>query len=99
MALILGMKEGRSFFVGDTKVTVEEVVHQQRFKVRVHGAMDKLLEVDVKQRVEILTDVFVSAGKPHQNRDLVQVAIEAPRHVKVLRDVLYRKEMAGGQQV
>lgn len=98
MALSLGLQlnspdgNDRAFYIGDTLVSLEDVTHPMKFRLRVHGAIDKIVEVTDRRREEILPNVFVSAGLG--NEDQVKVSIEAPRNIKILRDRLYREAHA-----
>ena len=95
MALVLEIHRGRGFYVKDTKVTVEQIFTPSRFQVMVHSksGLSTLMEVNNKQKTEILPDVYVQAGRDQNNRggDLCKIAITAPPNVKILRDTLYEK--------
>lgn len=88
MALVIAMQEGRSFFVGDRKVTVERIETPTRVKLRIHGAMDALVSITDTNRVEVYDGVYVMVGLG-TTVSLAKIAIEAPRNVRILRDSLY----------
>jgi sRNA-binding carbon storage regulator CsrA len=94
MALILAVRNGESVFIGDTKVTLIDVFHAQHFKVRVDGPLDYVFDIRASERVEILPDVFLSAGNTGTT-DEVKFVLEAPRDKVILRERLYRKTRTG----
>lgn len=94
MALALALQEGRSFYVGDVQISVERIIAPYRYKIRVHGAIDTIMEVSDRERVEVLPDVFISAGHPWEKEGSgrwVKAIIEAPMSIKILRSEIYGK--------
>ena len=88
MALVIGVGEGGSFYVDETKCTVESMRDEQHFKIRVfHPFFENLFEITDKIQVEILPEVLVSAGPVRPG--LASLAIDAPRHMTILRERLY----------
>jgi sRNA-binding carbon storage regulator CsrA len=90
MALILGAFEGDSIFIGDHRLTVVEVTNPYLFKVLVEDMIDSVYTVTHSQRVEVLPDVFLSAGRPTEE-GMVKLVFEAPRDKVILRERLYRQ--------
>jgi len=90
MALILGLHEGDSFYIGDLRVVVDEIIAPEKYKIRVCDTIEKVMTVQANNRVEIIPDVFVSAGKS-DNRWEVRAALEAPKNIKILRGKLYEQ--------
>lgn len=88
MALVLTVEEGRSFFVGGTEIVVEHIIHPEKYKLRVKGAIDNLVEVDFNG-CEVLPDITISSGPSTGRAHLAKLVITAPRSVKILRDNLY----------
>lgn len=88
MALILNMKLGRSFYVGDLKYTMENVKSQRKFLLREHTPIERVFEVTDLGQSEGKDGVLFSAAESWR-RDVGRVMIEAPRDVKILRDNLY----------
>jgi len=89
MALVLGIKPGASFFVGETEVVMEKVFSPTHFKVKViTPTMEHVYTITDKRSEEILPNVWVSAGKGGTEK-MVKVAIRAPRNVTILREKLY----------
>ena len=88
MALVLGMQEGRSFFLNDVKVEVEKIQTPTRTSLIVHGAFLKKVTITPKNRTELIPGVYASIGTD-STVEQVKVALEAPRNIKILRDNLY----------
>lgn len=89
MALILTMKEGQSFYVDDDRIEVKKIVDDLRFVV---GMCDGR-EIDVidSKSVEVLPDVFLSAGNKAM-LGTVRVVISAPADRLILKDSLYEQD-------
>jgi sRNA-binding carbon storage regulator CsrA len=94
MALVLAAQEGEAIYIGDTKITVVEVINPMRFRVRVDGPLDTVYEIGVKHREEILPEVYLSAGDTG-NMEFVKLVLEAPRNRVILRERLYRNAKEG----
>lgn len=91
MALVIGVPEGGAFYVGDTRCEIVDMRDEHHFRVRVvEPFMNREFEVTDKSQVEILPDVWVSAGDVRSG--LASLAIEAPRSVKILREKLYVRD-------
>ncbi len=88
MALILGIREGRSFYLGDLKVSLEKIQTPQRVKVMIHGAINQVMTLGPNNRTELIPGVYASVGTD-STIEMAKIVIEAPRHVKILRDNLY----------
>ncbi len=88
MALVLGIQEGRSFYLGHLKVSLEKIETPTRVKVMVHGAINQILTLGPKNRTELIPGIYASLGTD-SSIDQAKIAIEAPRSVKILRDNLY----------
>lgn len=91
MALILAAQENESVFIGDVKVTVTDILHPTLFKVAVEGqgaALDTIYTIRSSERVEILPDVFLSAGNTGSMTH-VKLVFEAPKDRVILRERLY----------
>lgn len=95
MALVIGVREGGTFRVGDVRCTVEELRDEQHFKIKVHEEFfTKVYEVTSMSQVEIMPKVFVSAGKDKWP-GMASLSIEAPKHITILRERLYEKGEPG----
>lgn len=97
MALVLAIGLDEDFYVKDTRVSLDSITHELKFKLKVHGsAMDNVYEITDKHALEILPNVRVSAGT---NADLVKgyvkVVIDAPKTIKILREDLYNEAHNG----
>ena len=88
MALVLGMQEGRSFYLADTKVTVEKISSPTRAILSVNGAIIQKMTIGPNHRTELLPGIYASIGTD-STVDQIKVVLEAPRTVKILRDNLY----------
>jgi hypothetical protein len=95
MALILGVKAGDRFYVGDTRVDVVSIADPKQIVLRVEGDGADHAITD-KESVEILPSVFVSCGvstKPGSGfAALPRIVIEAPRSITILRGELYERQ-------
>ena len=87
MALILTLKKGERFYVGENIIEVTAIYSDAHFSIKV----DDGAEFDVldDKMVEVIPEVFVSVGNRHVD-DLARVAVEAPRSVPILREKLKR---------
>ena len=92
MPLVLSLKEGQDFYVGDERFVVEDVYSEMHFRVREVGT-GKIFEITDLGATEIMPDVFVSAGERPQAL-LARVTIEAPPSVLVLRGDKFRNPPA-----
>jgi hypothetical protein len=103
MPLVLSLKEGQDFFVGDEQFFVDKIGHGNRFQLR--GAKTTRLgnikiskpvsfPISDEHATEILPEVFVSAGH-HPPTAMARVAIEAPQDILILRGDKKRNPPAG----
>lgn len=90
MALVLGMMEGRSFFLNDTEVKVIKIATPTRAILEIHGYMITKVTIGPNHRTELMPGVYASIGTD-STVDQVKVALEAPRNIKILRDKLYHE--------
>ena len=88
MALVLGMLEGRSFYLADIRVEVEKISTPSRVTLIVHGAILKKVTIGPNHRTELMPGIYASIGTD-STVDQCKVALEAPRNIKILRDNLY----------
>ena len=103
MGLVLMMKEGRSFYLADTKVTVERIYTPTRATLLVDGPILKKVMIGPNHRSELLPGIYAQIGMTEENQDTVtertpltavKIALEAPRNIKILRDNLYNEQAA-----
>jgi len=90
MALVLSLKLGQDFFVEAVRFILIEVTNDVcfRLKCEAEDCNDEFTITD-KQSVEIMPEVFVSAGDCQQLH-AVKAVIEAPSDLLVLRGDKYR---------
>lgn len=92
MALVLSLALGEDFFIGNMRFEVCDIEAASRF--RLHHKKDVtagnlkisepvVTDITDAKSVEIMPDVFVSAGRGA--RQMIQVAIEAPRDIPIIR--------------
>jgi len=90
MPLVLSLKTGQDFYVGEEQFYVHNVTADTQFVLR-RAVNGDLFTITDERAVEIMADVFVSAGtKP--DAVLARLAIEAPRRLAIVRGRLYRGE-------
>ena len=90
MALVLSLKEGQDFYVGDQQFVIDAIHADVFFRIK-HPDSGRTFEVSNTRATEVLDDVFVSAGDKPMAQS-VRVAIEAPANLLVLRGPKYRGE-------
>ena len=88
MALVLGIHPKRSFYLGDLRVSLEKIETPTRVKVKIHGSIDEIKTIGNSVRTELIPGVYASLGQD-STIDQAKIALEAPRNIKILRDILY----------
>lgn len=88
MALVLGIQEGRAFYLKDLKVSVEKIETPTRVKVMIHGSINQIKTLGPNNRTELIPGIYASLGTD-SSIDQAKIALEAPRNIKILRDNLY----------
>ncbi len=91
MALVLGIQEGRSFYLGDTRVELEKISTPTRASLLIHGAINRIVTIGPNHRTELMPGIYASIGTD-STIEQIKVALEAPRNVKILRDNLYEQQ-------
>ncbi len=91
MPLVMSMRAGQDFYVGDDRVVMGAVRGKLGFDVFVEksGSTHHITE---DEAAEILLDVFVSAG-PRPVSGSARVVIEAPPEITILRGDRYREAL------
>jgi len=84
MALILALRPGEDFTVGDKLVGVGDVFSGSEFNLHLYDSDDIVL-VTEDEEVEIYHDVWVAAGGKYR-KGQVQVVIDAPRSIKIVNE-------------
>lgn len=91
MALVLGLLEGRSFYLADIQVEVGRIHTPNRVTLIIHGGILEKVTIGPNHRTELIPGVYASIGTD-STIDQVKIALEAPRNIKILRDNLYAKK-------
>jgi len=84
MALVLSIKEGQEFYVGNTRYSVE-ALKSQGFTLRQHGGKDITFEVTCDQMIEIAPQIHIRAGLATHKGE-ASIDIQAPKDILILRD-------------
>ena len=90
MPLVLSLRAGQDFYLGDDQVVVAAVQRHSRFELLLTKT-GKRFAISQEKATEIVEDVFISAGDKPQ-AGLARIAIEAPREIIILRGDRYRDE-------
>lgn len=87
MALVLSLRKGKKFYVGDEgalfEVTVHKIIDDSHFQLELPDG--RVVDVTDDKMVEIAPDVMVGVGT-RMEEGLARVAIEAPRHINISRE-------------
>lgn len=83
MALVLSLRSGQDFIVGETRFLVERVHDDRHFRVR-NVDLGKSFNITDEHATEIMNGVFVSAGD-NSPLGVARVVVDAPRAIKVSR--------------
>lgn len=94
MPLILSLRRNEDFYVADERVVLTRIRSKNDFDVVVES-VGKEFQITDLEAVEIIPDVFVSAGDYYQTGQ-VRVVIEAPREIRILRGERYRENVFEG---
>lgn len=92
MPLVLSLREGDDFYVADQQFLVNRIYDETSFDLFKAGDPEEThhpIAVTEKQAVEVMPDVYVSAGDLFQ-RGCVRAVIDAPREILILRGDKYR---------
>ena len=101
MALVLGIQEGHSFYLNDTRVEVERILTPTRATLVIHGPIIRKVTIGPNHRTELEPGIYAQIGMTEENQskvnkssplEVVKIAIEAPRNIKILRDSLYESQ-------
>ena len=89
MALVLSLRKGQDFYLDDVQVLVTRVDGLMHFQLMLASSGQSFVITDAES-VEIMPDVFVSAGDRPQ-RGIARVAIDAPREIRITRGDRWRE--------
>lgn len=93
MALVLSLKEGQDFYVGDEQFVVDRVDGESQFTL-IRTEDGRRFAITDEASSEVAEDVFVSAGD-RSPALLARVSIEAPPDILILRGDKRRQQMQG----
>lgn len=89
MPLIMSLKKGQDFYIGDRRFIITDVVSDVEFTVRDEQTRRDFKITD-KRSTEVMPDVFISAGEKVQTL-IARVAVDAPPSLIVVRGDKYRE--------
>ena len=94
--LILSLRPGQDFFVGDEQIVVNRILGEAHYQVTLNST-GRRVDVTDRECVEILPDVFLqSAGRAQLG--VARIAIDAPREITIIRGDRYREGRPNGLQ-
>lgn len=94
MPLVLSVRQGDDFYVNDQQFLVKRIYDETSFellKASDPNETHQPIKITEKQAVEVMPDVFISAGDLFQ-RGIVRAVIDAPRDILILRGDKYRAD-------
>jgi len=94
MALVLGLKQGESFYVDDLKVEIARILTPEKFIVLIHGPVINKVTVTPDSHTELMHGVRLCAGE-NKYISAIRAVIQAPSSRKILREKLYHADRAG----
>lgn len=88
--LVFSRKTGESFVVGDTTVTVKRLYPSRAVnaEVQVPGKPLETHSLADERPLHLPGDVAITATVPLQRGDRINVSVEAPKNIKILRSEL-----------
>lgn len=93
MALVLSLKVEQDFYVGEERFVVTAIFSPTSFALA-HERSGRGFRITDAKASEVFPDVFVSAGEKPEAM-IARVAIEAPRHLLIIRGDKRRNPPAG----
>lgn len=91
MALVLGMEvdNDNEIYLGELRVTVDEIISKSEVKITVHGDyMTEHLVLNNNNFTDIIPKVRMMLGKGEDVAGFCRVMIEAPKQIHILRGKL-----------
>jgi hypothetical protein len=91
MPLVLSLRQGDDFYVGKRRVEVWACTGRVKFQLKLDNGV--VFNVSDEESIEILDDVFVSAGNRagRPQHGIACVSIDAPREISIVRGDRYRE--------
>jgi len=87
VALVLSIKQGQYFYIGDTRYSVENL-QPRGFTLRQHEGKDITFEITCDQMVEIAPQIYIRAGLATHKGE-ASIDIQAPKDIPILRGDKY----------
>jgi hypothetical protein len=92
MPLVLSMQQNQDFFVGDARFVLTDILSATQCRLR-RMSDRRDFDIDDRKATEIDPEVLVSTGEWH-SASKIRIAINAPRHILVLRGDMWRSQAA-----
>lgn len=89
MPLVLTVRAGESFYVGDDKFTLSRIVSEDTVQMT-RGRDSVIFEVTISENAELDEDVLVQLGDRITTKE-ARIMIDAPRSKLILSEDKYRK--------
>lgn len=88
--LAFSRRTGESFVVGDTTITVNRLYPSRAINavVQAPGKPPETHSLADERRLHLPGDVTIAATAPLQRGDRINVSVEAPKNIKILRSEL-----------
>jgi len=84
MALVLSLKQGHDFYVGETRYSVQ-ALQPTGCTLCQHGeTQDKIFHISCEEAIEVSPKVFIRAGLASHLKE-ASLAIKAPKDILILR--------------
>jgi len=87
--LVLSLRPGQDFYVGDEQIVVTRIVGDAHYEVTL-TSQGRRVDVTDRESVEIVPDVFLQSGERPQ-WGVARIAIHAPREITIIRGDRYRE--------
>lgn len=82
VALVVSLKAGQDFYVGEERFFVSKIHSQTSFSL-LHEATNSIYLITESHATQIMQDVFVSAGKKPGSL-VARVTVDAPRSLLIM---------------
>jgi len=90
MALVLSLKEGHDFYVGETRYSIEGLQPTGCTLCQHGDHEDRIFHVTCNETVEVAPQIFIRAGLATRKGE-ASLDISAPKDILILRGDKYRQ--------